>query len=37
MRASFLESENDKMRKKYEDIKRENAELIKRLSKYEKV
>lgn len=37
MRASFLEQENDTLRIQFEEIQRENAELIKRLSKYEKV
>lgn len=37
MRASFLEQENEEMRLKLEEAQRENAELIKRLSKYEKV
>jgi len=37
MRASFLESENYELREKYNEILKENEELIKRLSKYEKV
>lgn len=37
MRASFLEQENEEMRLKLEEALCENAELIKRLSKYEKV
>ncbi|WAQ99420.1 HLF-like protein [Mya arenaria] len=37
MRASFLERENDDLHEKYEEILRQNEELIKRLSKYEKV
>lgn len=37
MRASFLENENDKLRDEVDQLQRENEELIKRLSKYEKV
>lgn len=37
MRAAFLESENDDLREEVERYRRENEELIKRLSKYEKV
>ena len=37
MRAAFLEQENDKLRKSYEKLQRENEGLVKRLSKYEPV
>ena len=37
MRAAFLESENDDLKQELRQAKRENDELIKRLSKYEKV
>lgn len=37
MRAAFLENENDKLKEEMDQVRRENEELIKRLSKYEKV
>ncbi|KAL4230047.1 hypothetical protein ACF0H5_010434 [Mactra antiquata] len=37
MRAAFLESENDDLKLEMEKVRKENKELIKRLSKYEEV